>query len=111
MPLITNKHFVEGQSIRHTINTGKDLTSATDIRIYYKYPNGSGGWTESYWDAEDGVTVFETTKLRYVQNNVVAGLNSVFPEATFPGNLVSRSADPVQFRVRKIHRRDDVVTN
>jgi hypothetical protein len=97
MPKIL-KRYVEGQSIKMRLNTGKDLSAAITKRIYYKIPDGNGGFTSSYWDA----TIFNGTYLEKQIDNVVAGNYSAFPHAEYPdGSFISRSADPAQWRVWK----------
>lgn len=99
MPKIT-KRYVEGQSIKIRLNAGKDLSTATIKRIYYKIPNGSGGFTIDYWDAE----IFDGKYLEKQIDNVLSGNYSAFPHAEFPdGSFISRSADPAQWRVWKPH--------
>jgi hypothetical protein len=100
MPKIT-KRFVEGQSIRIRLNTGKDLSTATVKRIYYKIPDGNGAFTSSYWDAD----IFDGKYLEKVLQGAVSGNYSAFPHAEFPdGSIVSRSADPAQWYVWKEHQ-------
>ena len=111
MPLLVNKRLVEGQSIRYTLGL-KDangnilsLDGASELRIYYRILNRvtQAVILDDYWDESDGVVVLNN-RLRYIQMAAVEGFYSVFPHVVLPtGNFVTRSADPTQFYVRKIH--------
>lgn len=106
MPFLAKKRIVEGQHIRYTLNTGKSLVGATSLRIYYRILDRvtKAVILDDYWDDSDGVIVVDDTKLRVIQSNAIEGFYSVFPHAVLPtGAFVSRSADPAQFYVRKIH--------
>lgn len=104
MPILRTRKWVEGQSLKLTLYAGKDCTSAVERRIYYKVPDGSGGFTSGFWDADDGVVVVNTNYLQIIAHDLKKGNHSYFPHAEFADNsFVSRSADPLQFYVKGIH--------
>src|SRR5882757_500396 len=99
MPILRVRKWVEGQTIKFTLYSGKVLTEATVKRIYYKIPNGLGGVSIGYWDGSS-VMVFQEKYLQYIHHSALKGNYSVFPHAEFAdGTFISRSADPLQFYV------------
>lgn len=78
---MTGKIYVGQSALSIILRTGIDLTSATDLKIYYRKPNG----IEGYWNG----SVFETSKIKYdVENENILDMDGIWifwAEATING--------------------------